>query len=147
MEPNVSRYINFMLLLSPSYVSSLYSLDHIWSLFSDTRIFVANFYWLLGSRIQRIHFISELYNFWECSERTRLTVGRVKPLLDLHRLCVLDAIKWSHIRFGLGDNSQFQRVYAYIIISELGTPHWHPTVLGYSSSKSGGWLITFFLNL
>ena len=50
MEPNVSRYINFMLLLSPSYVSSLYSLDHIWSLFSDTRIFVANFYWLLGYR-------------------------------------------------------------------------------------------------
>ena len=39
----MSRYINFMLLLSPSYVSSLYSLDHIWYLFSDTRIFVASF--------------------------------------------------------------------------------------------------------
>ena len=39
----MSRYINFMLLLSPSYVSSLYSLDHIWYLFWYTRIFVASF--------------------------------------------------------------------------------------------------------
>ena len=39
----MSRYINFMLLLSPSYVSSLYSLDLIWYLFWYTRIFVASF--------------------------------------------------------------------------------------------------------
>ena len=66
------------------------------------------------------------------NEITRFTVGRVKPLLDLHRICACDAI-----RFGLGDNSQFQKVslplsfntslmlgtWAYIIISELGTPH------------------------
>ena len=27
--------------------------------------------------------------------------------------------------------------WAYVIISELGAPHYHPMVLGYSPSKSG----------
>ena len=61
MEPNVSRYINFMLLLSPSYVSSLYSLDHIWSLFLIPGLLSPV---LLVARILlRIHFISKLYTF------------------------------------------------------------------------------------
>ena len=32
-------------------------------------------------------------------------------------------------------------------VEELGTPHWHPMVLGYSASKTEGGFINFFLNL
>ena len=35
-----------------------------------------------------------------------------------------------------------QGTWAYVLISELGTPHWYPMVLGYTPSKRYGWTLS-----
>ena len=91
--------------------------------------------------------------FWQMSKLDLQSAGS-SPNLTYTKLGARDAIMipwrgwiWTPpLDSDLDTSHKFPKVLG-LRVEELGTPHWHLMVLGYSPSKTEGWFITFFLNL
>ena len=91
-----------------------------------------------------------IYIYPEKNWKLDLQSAGSSPNLTYTEINALDAIRGWIWTPPLDSDLETSHIFPKVLglrVEELGTPHWHLMVLGYSPSKTEGWFITFFLNL